>query len=275
MEGSPNAFGLRPSVENNKSNYVAFLAMCGIGPRQVLTLNTASNGNHVAVVSHRGEGPEGIVTLNDRQLPVDGQDPAKRTADALIVTNPDVQMAVVGANADIPIVVGTSGDALIAVNGGWQNLASGVDLALRGQLASADLLGTEGPVNFAVGPGARRDFAVRLARLVEASQGRAILGGDAEAYWDAVDLEYNPDHEKVDLELAHWAQNLMGALALRGGIVGVDVCTITGGRAGYLHSSRVERVPGSRPEPGQMADGDRGMTALIPRGIQAPYAQTR
>lgn len=267
VDGSNNHFGLRPSDPNNKPNYLAFLGINGLGAQDMIAFNTAGTGNHVAVVSHDRRGPEGLVRVENRILPADGQDEIKRTADALILTNPDVQKGLVGTAADIPIVVGTAGDAMFAVNGGWNNLAAGVDLTLREKMKELGLL--EGPVNMAVGPGGRV-YEVRRTRLSErAEQYRTELGGDPRSHEAFIDLTAHQNPEKTYLDLAQWAQATVGSLAFRGGVVGLELDTIRDGQAGLLHSSRVERK--APTVPGEPAGGDRGMVAIVPVAIQRSF----
>jgi hypothetical protein len=264
--GSSNEFGLRPVEPANKANYVAFLAINGLGAEQMIAFNTASNGNHVAVISHDGEGAGGLTEKDGRTLPVDGQG-EKLTADAIIVTDPAIRKGLVGANADNPIVVGTAGDAMFIVNGGWHNLAAGVDLTTRRKLDVLGLL--PAAVYMAVGAGAREGFELPRAALAERSNLRQALGGNPNSYLAAIDLTPHDDEAKTNLELAHWAQLTLGAAAVRGGIVGMDLCTVEGAKAGYLHSSRVQRQHPTRA--GEMAGGDRNMTAIVPTEIQRPF----
>jgi hypothetical protein len=264
--GSTNEFGMRPVVPENKANYAAFLAINGVGVEQMIAFNTASNANHVAVVSHDGEGEGGLTRSGGRILPVDGQG-EKLTADAVIITNPENRMGIVGSNADNPIVVGTAGEAMFIVNGGWHNLAAGVDLATRQKLAELGLL--HGSVQMAVGAGAREGFELPREALRERSNLRQALGGDPGSYKGSIDIKPHGDPTKTNLELAHWAQAAAGVMAVRGGIVGMDLCTVDAAKAGFMHSSRVHREHPTKP--GEMAAGDRNMTALIPKTIQRTF----
>jgi hypothetical protein len=260
---SPHEFGLRPKYPENRANYVAALAVNGLGTDKMTTFNTGSTGHHVAVVSHSGPYRGGLVEVEGRMLPADGEGHI-RSAEAVVVTDPNNRRGLIGANGDNPIVVGTADSAMVMVNGAWNNLAAGVDLTTHQKLAELGLL--EGPVSMAVGPGAQTQFDVRLQKLHDQSEARREFDGDPVSYEGSLLPISHADPNKVYLGLAHWAEETVGAIA-NGNCVSLDLCTVRD--SAFLHSSRVQRQHPTIP--GQMADGDRGMTALVPRSIQRKF----